>query len=236
MADDIAHVELADAATARQLDQLPAGRRELKGRLERLDGTHPSSLRYAAADIERPDGGDVLSEGAARSETDGEHADRAEADRADAGGADGGDADGCGAETGRDAADASRESGWQALGVRDHPNRPDPDEMHLQGDRAQHILAGDGPDSLSGGHRHGTGIPGKTEFPERWSDDMIVSTVQDVARDPDGVDWQVNKLWNVRGERDRVEVRPIVRPDGRIWTAWPGPGGAGVIKNPGGVR
>ncbi len=61
---------------------------------------------------------------------------------------------------------------------------------------------------------------------------MIVSTVQDVARNPDGVDWQVNKLWNVRGERDGVEVRAIVRPDNRIWTAWPQPGGAGVIKNP----
>ncbi len=100
-------------------------------------------------------------------------------------------------------------------------------------DRAEHILAGDGPDAVNGGHRHGTGNPGKTEFPSDWSDEKIVSAVQDVARNPDVAHWQeFNERWKVRGERDGVTLTPVVLPDGRIWTAWPQLGGPGVTRNP----
>jgi hypothetical protein len=34
-----------------------------------------------------------------------------------------------------------------------------------------HILDGD---RQGGGHRHGTGQPGKSEFPPDWSDDKII--------------------------------------------------------------
>lgn len=46
-----------------------------------------------------------------------------------------------------------------------------------------HILDGDGP--TSGGHRFGTGIPGKSEFPKGWSDEKIVKVISDIAKDPD---------------------------------------------------
>lgn len=46
-----------------------------------------------------------------------------------------------------------------------------------------HILDGDGP--TSGGHRFGTGIPGKSEFPKGWSDEKIVKVVSDIAKDPE---------------------------------------------------
>ncbi len=62
---------------------------------------------------------------------------------------------------------------------------------------------------------------------------MIIATVQDVAREPDVAHWQeYNNRWNVSGERDGVTVTAIVQRDGRIWAAWPEPGGYGVTKNP----
>jgi hypothetical protein len=46
------------------------------------------------------------------------------------------------------------------------------------------------------------------------------------------VEWQPNGSWRVFGDRDGVRVYAVVRPDGRIWTAWPEPGGKGVVQNP----
>ncbi|MGO8956351.1 MAG: EndoU domain-containing protein [Streptosporangiaceae bacterium] len=130
-------------------------------------------------------------------------------------------------------ADERQRSGWHVPDVRRHPDRPDPDEVHLPADRARHALAGDGPGAPGGGHRHGAERPGKTEFPASWSDDMIVATVQDVARHPDAAHWQgFNSRWRVSGERDGVSVTAVVLSDGRIWAAWPDPGGAGVTRNP----
>jgi hypothetical protein len=40
--------------------------------------------------------------------------------------------------------------------------------------RRRHILDGDG---VNGGHRPGTGIPGKTEFPRGWPDDRIIREI-----------------------------------------------------------
>lgn len=45
-------------------------------------------------------------------------------------------------------------------------------------DRAKHIPDGEG---RSGGHRYGTGTPGKTEFPAAWSDDDILEAIREVA-------------------------------------------------------
>jgi Bacterial EndoU nuclease len=123
-------------------------------------------------------------------------------------------------------------SGWDKAGVSSHPDRPAADDIKLPEDRRVHILDGDGPGKPGGGHRHGTGRPGKTEFPASWGDEKIVSIVTDVARNPDTVAWQnFNSRWRAAGEREGVVVTGIVRPDGNIWSAWPEPGGTGVVQN-----
>lgn len=114
-----------------------------------------------------------------------------------------------------------------------HPDRPAAGDIWLPHDRRVHILDGDGPGTPGGGHRYGAGRPGKTEFPAGWDDAKIVSVVEDVARTPDTVIWQgFNSRWRVTGQREGVAVTSIVRPDGKIWSAWPEPGGAGVTQNP----
>jgi hypothetical protein len=105
------------------------------------------------------------------------------------------------------------------------------DNIRVTPDRRTHILDGD---ETGGGHRHGTGEPGKTEFPEEWDDDRIIEAVLTVARTPDQAperqDW--NERRSVTGTHDGVKVVAIVESDGRVWTSWPGEGSPGVIKNP----
>ncbi|MGH8881187.1 MAG: EndoU domain-containing protein, partial [Stackebrandtia sp.] len=123
-------------------------------------------------------------------------------------------------------------SGWDSPDVADHPDRPDPRDIHLSDDRRAHILDGD-PGTLYGGHRFGTGNPGKTEFPEHWSDARTAARILDVARNPDEPpEQQPNRRWVCRGTRDEVAIRVIVWPEGRIWTAWPMPDSPGVRRNP----
>jgi len=62
-------------------------------------------------------------------------------------------------------ADGRERSGWQAPEDGDHRDVPDPEAMRTVPERARHILEGDGPGTSGGGHRHGSGRPGKTEFP-----------------------------------------------------------------------
>lgn len=91
----------------------------------------------------------------------------------------------------------------------------------------------DGAGTPGGGHRHGTGRPGKTEFPQTWPDDKILAAIQDAAGHPADADWQeFNSRWRVSAEREHVRVTVVVLPDGSIWAAWPEPGGAGVTQNP----
>jgi hypothetical protein len=108
--------------------------------------------------------------------------------------------------------------------------RPDAESIHIDEDRRGHIL--DGESGSRGGHRHGTGRPGKTEFPADWDDDTATDHIVDVGRKPDTVEMQDNGRWRAQGERDGVQITAIIRPDGRIWTAWPEPGGKGVVENP----
>lgn len=119
-------------------------------------------------------------------------------------------------------------SAWQRPGVADHPDRPTLDHIRLPPDRLAHILDGD---EQGGGHRHGAGIPGKTEFPESWDDNWIARTVLRAAHRPQNVEQQNNGRWRVTGIYDDVDMRVIVNPDGRIWTAHP-ISGPGVTTNP----
>jgi hypothetical protein len=122
-------------------------------------------------------------------------------------------------------------SGWDEI---DAANRPDIDALRVIPERATHILDGD---KTGGGHRHGTGKPGKTEFPASWDDWKVIDTILDVARRPDSTpghqEW--NDRWVVRGARDDVGIVAVIERYGRIWTAWPLPGGTGVVKNPEGT-
>jgi hypothetical protein len=137
------------------------------------------------------------------------------------------------ADTGSDhPADTQTErSGWDAVDAED---RPALDELHITPERSVHILDGD---STGGGHRHGTGKPGKTEFPANWHDDKIIDTLLDVARRPGQApghqEW--NDRWVARGTRDDVEIAVVITRDGCIWGGWPLPGGPGVVKNPEGT-
>jgi Bacterial EndoU nuclease len=122
-------------------------------------------------------------------------------------------------------------SGWDSPELADHPDRPPPDSFRVPPDRAAHILDGD---PAGGGHRHGTGRAGKTEFPASWNDQKIIGNVADVARNPDAapVRQAWNDRWQARGVRDEVDIVVIVERDGTIWSGWPLEGGPGVVRNP----
>ncbi|MQA83155.1 MAG: hypothetical protein GEV03_00635 [Streptosporangiales bacterium] len=124
-------------------------------------------------------------------------------------------------------------SAWDDPPVKDNPRRPDREGIGLTDDRQDHVLDGE-PAKRGGGHRYGTGFPGKTEFPADWDDNTVVSNVVDVAKNPGDVPvyQNFNQRWRVHGVRDGVDITVIVRPDGKIWTAWPEPGGRGVVENP----
>lgn len=47
-----------------------------------------------------------------------------------------------------------------------------------------HILHGEG-DGRRGGHLHGAGVPGKTEFPRGWDGARIIRAIRQVMTDPD---------------------------------------------------
>jgi len=123
----------------------------------------------------------------------------------------------------------SDRSGWDSLNAAD---RPPVKAIRVNPDRRTHILDGEPDDG--GGHRHGTGKPGKTEFPASWDDEKIIDTIVDVARRPDmpPQHQQKNDRLVARGTRDDVEIVVIIERDGRIWTSWPLPGGPEVVKNP----
>jgi hypothetical protein len=119
-------------------------------------------------------------------------------------------------------------SGWDTV---EPGKRPPLDSLHVTNERAAHILDGD---VTGGGHRHGTGRPGKTEFPASWDDEKITDSLLDVARRPDQQPghqkWKDH--WVAGGTRDEVEIVVVITGDGRIWSGWPKPGGPGVVKNP----
>jgi hypothetical protein len=121
------------------------------------------------------------------------------------------------------------DSGWDAVAAEE---RPAPDAVRVSPERTTHILDGDS--HGGGGHRHGTGKPGKTEFPASWDDKKIIDTAVDVGRKPDKPptrqDW--NDTWLCSGTRNDVEVSAVVMRSGEILTSWPEEGGPGVVRNP----
>ena len=96
--------------------------------------------------------------------------------------------------------------------------------------RRHHILDGEvRPNgTYGGGHRAGTGYPGKSEFPARWSDEQIMHHVSDIATDPlsTTVRTQGRDVF-VAGTRDGIDIEVLIR-NGEIWTAYP----TNVPRNP----
>jgi RHS repeat-associated protein len=96
--------------------------------------------------------------------------------------------------------------------------------------RRHHILDGEvRPDgSFGGGHRAGTGFPGKSEFPQGWSDDKIMNHISDVATDPLSTT-RAGRGGDVfvRGTRGGIEIEALIRR-GQIWTGYP----VNVPRNP----
>jgi hypothetical protein len=95
------------------------------------------------------------------------------------------------------------------------------DKPSLLDDRARtHVLDGDGP--KSGGHRAGTGKPGKSEFPAEWSDERIEGEISDVATDPSSTRTPIpGGREAVTGTRGGVDIKVILDKDGRIITEYP---------------
>jgi hypothetical protein len=78
--------------------------------------------------------------------------------------------------------------------------------------RTTHILDGD---ATGGGHRAGTGIPNKSEFPASWSDSKAMHEISDVATDPK-LTWTQGKngRYTVQGTRDGVDIKVVIEKDG----------------------
>lgn len=106
---------------------------------------------------------------------------------------------------------------------------PPEDEEIISEDRAKHILDGD---KSGGGHRSGTGKPGKTEFPKSWSDKKILGEISDVAKNGN-VKGPAHRPGEVvkTGTRDGVNIEVVVKPDGSVRTGYP-TSGPGVVRNP----
>lgn len=126
-------------------------------------------------------------------------------------------------------ADRPAPTAWDRPGVAEHPDRPRLEDIRLTPDRLAHILDGD---ENGGGHLSGTGEPGESEFPPSWTPDTIADATEHVARNPQDARHQRNGWWLARGDYENVQIWTVVRPDARIWTAWPDPDSPGVIRNP----
>ncbi|MCD2452400.1 EndoU domain-containing protein [Methylicorpusculum oleiharenae] len=114
-----------------------------------------------------------------------------------------------------------------AMSCKNEAHGGDGDKPNLLDPTAEdHIIYGD---KTGGGHRAGTGNPGKTEFPTDWSDDKIKGEISDVATDPaSSVSPGRNGRQVVEGTRDGIDITVIVDSNGRIVTGFP----TNVPRNP----
>ena len=92
--------------------------------------------------------------------------------------------------------------------------------------RTKHILDGD---ATGGGHRPNTGSPGKSEFPDGWTDGKIMHEISDIATDPNAIrkDGRGGRVV-VDGTRDGIDIRVIQEKSGEIVTGFP----TNTVRNP----
>jgi hypothetical protein len=92
--------------------------------------------------------------------------------------------------------------------------------------RRRHILDGD---ATGGGHRPGTGNPGKSEFPQGWSDDKIMHEISDIATDPNAAIRSGRGGRTIaEGTRDGIDIRIIQERNVDIVSGFP----TNVPRNP----
>ncbi len=109
-------------------------------------------------------------------------------------------------------------------------------ERIFRDDRSdRHILTGER--HGKGGHRARTGFPGKTEFPDAWSDQRILDAVDTAAQNP-VEKWgrkdffNGNTNFNYVGHADGLRITVVVDRDARVVSAFPEKGQGGVYRNP----
>ncbi|MFT7879340.1 MAG: RHS repeat-associated core domain-containing protein [Sulfurimonas sp.] len=92
--------------------------------------------------------------------------------------------------------------------------------------RRKHILDGD---ATGGGHRSGTGKPGKSEFPKSWSDDKVMHEISDIATDPTLKARPSRGGRTItEGTRDGIDIRVVQEKTGDIISGFP----TNVPRNP----
>lgn len=85
--------------------------------------------------------------------------------------------------------------------------------------RRQHILVGN---ETGGGHKFGAGKPGKTEFPQSWDDDKIITAALSIANDEKIPMRPSGRYWLKASAVDGVFMRVVLNPDkGEVITAYP---------------
>ena len=115
----------------------------------------------------------------------------------------------------------------QVSGIKKAVDKVD-DYVDLTDTKAKrHILGGEiRPDgTYGGGHRFGTGFPGKSEFPEDWSDEKILHTISDIVTDPQ-IKWKTGNpktgYLTTTKTVDGIAVKVIYDPKkGRIVSGYP---------------
>lgn len=84
---------------------------------------------------------------------------------------------------------------------------------------------------LGGGHGPGRAVPGKRQFPSRWSDETTLRHTMDVAQHPSGAVQLPHRDFRAWGERDGVLLSVLLSPTGEVLTSYP-VSGEGVVQHP----
>ena len=104
--------------------------------------------------------------------------------------------------------------GWvDPLGLCEEPSNQSSYTDLTDAKARKHILEGD---RTGGGHRYGTGKPGKSEFPSNWNDEKILHEISDVSTDPNSI-FKAGRGGRtiVDGTRDGVDIRTVIENPNR---------------------